>query len=121
MGEAGATGEKKLSRLTFGPLFPDPGSGEEVSVPAQFSHRGSSAWEHGDFGQPLMSLLLPDCLQMTAEVLHSYPALYRKANFRSDWTPFWLLCALFVCLQHADCADKIQPTIYLLGNSFCLA
>lgn len=63
---------KKSSGLTSGSLFPGPASGEEASIPAQFSScHGSLAWEHGDCGQLLMCLLLPDCLQINIDVCYS--------------------------------------------------
>lgn len=52
---------EKLRRLTSGPLFPGPGSGEVANVLAQFSHHGTLVWEHRDCGPPIGSRLPTNC------------------------------------------------------------
>ncbi len=118
-GEAGTRGGE-IKQADLWASVPRPRVlGEEASVPAQFSQRGSSAWEHGDRGQPLMSLLLPDCLQMATEVWFNTLLVFavkQTSNCPQVWLSAFLeaVCPVYsMCLQHADWLDKIRPSVYL--------
>lgn len=123
-------GEGRLSRLTPGPLFPGPGSvgGGQCSGPVL------PAWELsvGAWGPwsatkvSIASRLSTNGYGRLVFKLNTLHAFCSKANIKLSTSLFVLLLGRRVppcmCLQHADCLDKIQPSVYLLGNPvpFCL-